>query len=99
MATKSNYRKINWPEVVTSSKSGPKLYKLKNGFADVVISTWIYCLLGSEWIRVDLSFLRSEFAWNLLGIHSEFTRTRILPFHSEFYWNGRDLVGMSLSQK
>ena len=35
MATKSNYRKINWPEVVTSSKSGPKLYKLKNGFADV----------------------------------------------------------------
>ena len=39
MATKSNYRKINWPEVVTSSKSGPKLYKLKNGFADAGAQT------------------------------------------------------------
>ena len=37
MATKSNYRKINWPEVVTSSKSGPRLYKLKNGFADGLV--------------------------------------------------------------
>ena len=40
MATKSNYRKINWPEVVTSSKSGPKLYKLKNGFADGSSGAW-----------------------------------------------------------
>ena len=33
--------------------------------------------LKSTRIRVDLIFLRSEFARNLLGIHSEFTRTRI----------------------
>ena len=58
-----------------------------------------YLDLKSTRIRVDLSFLRSEFAWNLLGIHSEFTQTRILPFHSEYGWNGRNLVGMSLSQK
>ena len=58
-----------------------------------------YLDLKSTRIRVDLSFLRSKFAWNLLGIHSEFTWTRILPFCSEYGQNGRNLVGMSLSQK
>ena len=58
-----------------------------------------YLDLKSTRIRVDLSFLRSEFARNLLGIHLEFTRTRILPFRLEYGQNGRNLVGMSLSQK
>ena len=58
-----------------------------------------YLDLKSTRIRVGLSFLRSKFAWNLLGIHSEFTWTRILPFCSEYGRNGRNLVGMSLSQK
>ena len=47
-------------------------------------------------IRVDLSFLRSEFARNLVGIYSEFTQTRILPIPSRSEWNGQNLVGMEI---
>ena len=48
---KSNHRKINWPELVTSSKSMKsrrKLYKLKNGFADARASTNVTGLV-QEW--------------------------------------------------
>ena len=47
-------------------------------------------------IQVDLSFLRLEFAQNLVGIYSEFTQTRILPILSGSKRNGWNLVGMEI---